>query len=98
MGAELYRHFPVYRAVIDRCAALLRDRLELPLLDVLFGKAGAGDVIHQTVYTQRALFAVQVALLEIWRSLGVVPEMMVGRIVDEASAARCAGSYPAAEM
>jgi acyl transferase domain-containing protein/surfactin synthase thioesterase subunit/acyl carrier protein len=93
MGAELYRHQPVYRAVIDRCAALLRDRLELPLLDVLFGKAGAGDAIHQTAYTQPALFAVQAALIELWRSWGVIPDMVLGHSVGEFAAAHCAGVY-----
>jgi len=93
MGVELYRTQPVYRAVIDRCAALLRDRLELPLLDVLFGSAGAGDAIHQTAYTQPALFVVQAALIELWRSWGVVPEMVLGHSVGEFAAAHCAGVY-----
>jgi acyl transferase domain-containing protein/surfactin synthase thioesterase subunit/acyl carrier protein len=93
MGAELYRHQPVYRAVIDRCAALLRDRLDLSLLDVLFGKAGAGDAIHQTAYTQPALFAVQAALIELWRSWGVFPDMVLGHSVGEFAAAHCAGVY-----
>jgi acyl transferase domain-containing protein/surfactin synthase thioesterase subunit/acyl carrier protein len=93
MGAELYQYQPVYRAVIDRCAALLRDRLELPLLDVLFIKAGAGDAIHQTAYTQPALFAVQAALIELWRSWGVVPEMVLGHSVGEFAAAYCSGVY-----
>jgi acyl transferase domain-containing protein/surfactin synthase thioesterase subunit len=93
MGAELYRHQPVYRAVIDRCAALLRDRLELPLLDVLFGKAEGSDAIHQTAYTQPALFAVQAALIELWRSWGAVPEMVLGHSVGEFAAAHCAGVY-----
>jgi acyl transferase domain-containing protein/surfactin synthase thioesterase subunit len=93
MGAELYRHQPVYRAVIDRCAALLRDRLELPLLDVLFDNAVAGDAIHQTAYTQPALFAVQAALIELWRSWGVIPDMVLGHSVGEFAAAHCAGVY-----
>ena len=93
MGAELYRHQPIYRAVIDRCAALLRDQLELPLLDVLFGTAGADDAIHQTAYTQPALFVVQVALIELWRSWGIVPEMVLGHSVGEFAAAHCAGVY-----
>src|SRR4029077_11890691 len=38
MAADLYRYQPVFRRVVDRCAALLRDRLERPLLDVLFAQ------------------------------------------------------------
>src|SRR5262249_56351286 len=40
MAAELYRRQPIFHAVVDRCAALLRDRLERPLLDVLFAHDG----------------------------------------------------------
>jgi acyl transferase domain-containing protein len=93
MGAELYRHHSAYRAVIDRCDAILRDRLELPLLKVLFAEEAEREHIHQTAYTQPALFAVQAALTELWRSWGIVPDMVLGHSVGEFAAAYCAGVY-----
>jgi acyl transferase domain-containing protein/surfactin synthase thioesterase subunit/acyl carrier protein len=91
MGAELYQHEPVYRAIIDRCDALLADRLELPLRQVLFGNDA--DRIHETAYAQPALFAVQAALIELWRSWGIIPDMVLGHSVGEFAAAYCAGVY-----
>jgi acyl transferase domain-containing protein/surfactin synthase thioesterase subunit/acyl carrier protein len=93
MAAELYRHQPVFRAVVDRCAALLRDRLEWPLLDVLFEQAGGADAIHETAYTQPALFAVQAALTELLRSWGIFPNAVLGHSVGEFAAAYCAGVF-----
>ncbi len=93
MAAELYRHQPVFRATIDRCAAALAGKLDPPLLDVLFDRNGNGALIHETAYTQPALFAVQVALVALWHSWGVVPEFVLGHSVGEFAAAVCAGVY-----
>ena len=93
MAAELYRYQPVFRRVVDRCAALLRDRLERPLLDVLFAQNDGTDAIHETAYTQPALFAVQAALIELFRSWGIVPDVVLGHSVGEFAAAYCAGVH-----
>jgi acyl transferase domain-containing protein/surfactin synthase thioesterase subunit len=93
MAAELYRHQPEFRAVVDRCAALLRDRLERPLLDVLFAQGDGAEAIHETAYTQPALFVVQAALTELLRSWGIVPDAVLGHSVGEFAAAYCAGVY-----
>ncbi len=93
MAAELYRHQPVFRTVVDRCAALLRGRLERPLLDVLFAQADGADAIHETAYTQPALFIVQAALTELLRSWGIVPDAVLGHSVGEFAAAHCAGVH-----
>ena len=93
MGTELYGHQPVFRAVIDRCAELLRDRQERPLLEVLFGEGSAASLIDQTVYTQPALFAIQAALTELWQSWGITPDVVLGHSVGEFAAAYCAGAY-----
>lgn len=91
MGAELYRHEPIFRDTIDRCAEGLRDRLQQPLTDVLFGQDAA--LIDETAYTQPALFALQAALVELWRSWGIVPDVVLGHSVGEFAAAYCADVY-----
>lgn len=93
MAAELYRHQPVFQTIVDRCAVLLRDRLERPLLDVLFAPADGADAIHETAYTQPALFVVQAALTELYRSWGIVPDAVLGHSVGEFAAAYYAGAY-----
>jgi acyl transferase domain-containing protein/surfactin synthase thioesterase subunit len=93
MAAELYRHQPVFREVVDRCAAQLSGRLEQPLLEILFGAGDAATLIHETAYTQPALFVIQAALVDLWRSWGIVPDVLLGHSVGEFAAAYCAGVY-----
>jgi acyl transferase domain-containing protein/surfactin synthase thioesterase subunit len=93
MGAELYRHQPVFREEVDCCAGIVGDRLGRPLLDVLFGRAADSTLIDETAYTQPALFAVQAGLVALWRSWGIVPDVVLGHSVGEFAAAYCAGVY-----
>ncbi len=73
MGRQLYDTEPVFRKQIDRAAAVLAPLLPRPLLDVLFSADPADNTISQTAYTQPALFAIEYALAELWRSWGVTP-------------------------
>ena len=93
MGAELYRHQPIFREEIDHCAAIVGNRLERPLIDVLFCDHTDGSLIDETAYTQPALFAVQAGLVALWRSWGIVPDAVLGHSVGEFAAAYCAGVY-----
>jgi acyl transferase domain-containing protein/surfactin synthase thioesterase subunit len=93
MGAELYRHQPVFREEVDRCAEIVGDRLALPLLDVLLGEPRDAKLIDETAYTQPALFAIQAGLVALWRSWGILPDAVVGHSVGEFAAAYCAGAY-----
>jgi acyl transferase domain-containing protein/surfactin synthase thioesterase subunit len=93
MGAELYRHEPAFRDEVDRCAEIVGDRLGQPLKDVLLGDQADSSLIDQTAYTQPALFAVQAGLVALWRSWGIVPDIVLGHSVGEFAAACCAGVY-----
>lgn len=88
MGRSLYRMEPVFRAALDRCAAIAAGRLDQPLLDVMFGN---GPLLDQTGYTQPALFALEFAMAELWRSWGIRPASVIGHSIGELAAACVAG-------
>jgi acyl transferase domain-containing protein/NADPH:quinone reductase-like Zn-dependent oxidoreductase/SAM-dependent methyltransferase/NADP-dependent 3-hydroxy acid dehydrogenase YdfG/acyl carrier protein len=93
MGRDLYDTRPVFRQVIDRCAAIFDARLPQPLLPVMWGAAGTEGLLDQTLYTQPALFSFELAMAELWRSWGLEPVCVLGHSVGEIAAAVLAGVF-----
>ena len=91
MGRQLYDAEPVFRSALDKAARILTGHIDLPLLDLLFAARSDGSLLTETRYTQPALFALEYALLELWRSWGVVPSVVLGHSVGEYVAAYAAG-------
>ncbi|NEQ43490.1 MAG: type I polyketide synthase [Leptolyngbya sp. SIOISBB] len=95
MGHDLYDCEPVFRAALDRCDELLEPYLQPSLLDVLYpapaSAAEATALLNQTAYTQPALFALQCALVDLWRHWGIEPAAVMGHSVGEYAAAYAAG-------
>lgn len=93
MGRALYDSEPVFREIIDACSIVLERHLERPLLDVLYGDASHSRLVHDTAYTQPALFAVEYALYKLWKSRGIEPRIVLGHSVGEYVAACVAGVF-----
>ncbi len=91
MGRELYQASGDFRRVLERCDNILRDQLERPLLDVMFG--ASGELIHRTDYAQPALFALEFALAELLQSWGIKPKFVMGHSLGEYVAACVAGVF-----
>jgi acyl transferase domain-containing protein len=93
MGQDLYAALPAFRAALDRCAAILAEHLEVPLLDVLFAEPGSPEaaLLDQTAYTQPTLFALEYSLAELWLSWGIRPAAVAGHSLGEYVAAVIAG-------
>ncbi len=92
MGRSLYETQPVFREALDRCARVLDPRLGRPLLDVMWSD-GAEASLDNTAYTQPALFALEYALAQLWRSWGIEPAAVLGHSVGEYVAACMAGVF-----
>src|SRR5262245_48264086 len=93
MGHELYQTQPAFRRTLDRCDEILRPFLQQPLLEVLYPAPGADSPLNQTAYTQPALFALEFALAQLWRSWGIEPSAVIGHSVGEYTAACVAGVF-----
>ena len=90
MGEALYEAEPIFREALDECDRLLPDGL----IRWLFPAAGAETTdIHQTSFTQPALFSIMWAQAALWRSWGVTPTAMVGHSIGEYVAATVAGVF-----
>ncbi|WP_375496381.1 SDR family NAD(P)-dependent oxidoreductase, partial [uncultured Nostoc sp.] len=93
MGRQLYTTEPTFKNCLDRCDEILRSQLEIPLLEVLYPEIGEDLLLHQTAYTQPALFALEYALYQLWQSWGITPTVLLGHSVGEYVAAVCAGVF-----
>jgi malonyl CoA-acyl carrier protein transacylase len=93
MARALYETQPTFRRSLHRSAEILESELDRPLLDVLYPASGTVSPIDQTVYAQPALFAVEFALAELWRSWGIEPSAVLGHSVGEYVAAAVAGVF-----
>ncbi|WP_308789574.1 SDR family NAD(P)-dependent oxidoreductase [Polyangium mundeleinium] len=88
MGMDLLVE-PAFRAAIERCDVAMRPHMEGSLLDVLLSQDAGW--LEETPKVQPAIFAVQVALASLVRSLGVEPCAVVGQSMGEVAAAHVAG-------
>lgn len=93
MGRQLYETQPTFRKALERCDEILRPYLEQPLVSVLYPEPGTTSPLNETAYTQPALFALEYALFELWRSWGITPEVVMGHSVGEYVAACVAGVF-----
>ena len=101
MGRQLYETQPIFRQALDRCDEILRPYLEQPLLEVLYPDTHSSNPkskaqnpkLDETAYTQPALFALEYALFQLWKSWGIEPAVVMGHSVGEYVAACVAGVF-----
>lgn len=94
MGRRLYETEPVFKDIINRCDAVFKTiQHHAPsLLDILYG-SDINPLIDQTAYTQPALFALEMALYQLWTSWGISATALLGHSVGEYAAACAAGVF-----
>ena len=95
MGRQLYDTSPRFRQILEHCESILDSELDRSLLEILYPAVSNNghSSIHQTAYTQPALFALEYALAKLWLSWGVRPTTVMGHSLGEYVAACVAGVF-----
>lgn len=104
MGRRLAESEPVFKRALERCMEILNSGARgpggpldcdlRPVLDPSEEQRARGEeLLRETAYTQPVLFAIEYALAELWQSLGVVPEVLLGHSIGEITAACIAGVF-----
>ncbi|MEQ0635390.1 SDR family NAD(P)-dependent oxidoreductase, partial [Mycobacterium tuberculosis] len=91
MGIELLDTAPAFAQQIDACAEAFAEFVDWSLVDVLRGAPGAPGLDRVDV-VQPVLFAVMVSLAELWKSVAVHPDAVIGHSQGEIAAAYVAGA------
>jgi malonyl CoA-acyl carrier protein transacylase/short-subunit dehydrogenase/acyl carrier protein len=87
MLRQLYEQSPVFQQAIEQCSGELDPKLEKPIRSILFDSDDSADpLIHQTQYTQPAIFIAQYGLFKLWESYGVQPDYVLGHSIGEIAA------------
>ncbi|MCW8128217.1 type I polyketide synthase [Microbulbifer halophilus] len=89
MARELYEAFPVFRQRLDKCIAWSKRKGLGELAAVLLGSDKI--LLQSAAVAQPALFAFQIALVDLWRAAGVQMEVVCGHSIGEYAAAYAAG-------
>ncbi|MBZ0294962.1 MAG: type I polyketide synthase [Anaerolineae bacterium] len=87
MGQQLLHQEPIFREALERCATAISAFVDWSLLDEL----EAGTRFDEIDVIQPMLFAIQVALTELWRAWGVMPDGVIGHSMGEVAGAYAAG-------
>ncbi|ACK67007.1 Erythronolide synthase [Rippkaea orientalis PCC 8801] len=98
MGYQLYQTFAVFRDALNDCDNLLKPYLDKSLLTIIYPVEGTNNsqnttLLDQTIYTQPALFSLEYALVKLWQSWGIKPDIVMGHSVGEYVAACVAGIF-----
>jgi acyl transferase domain-containing protein/acyl carrier protein len=90
MGRQLLAQEPVFRDALQACAAAFKPYVDWSVIEQLTAPSDANRLDEIDVL-QPTLFAIQVALVALWRSWGVIPSAVIGHSMGEVAAAHVAG-------
>ena len=86
MCKDLYQYFDVFKNIIDECDTIISKHLDYSIKDILWNNEENKNLIHQTKYTQPALFVIEYAMSKLWISFGVQPTALLGHSIGEITA------------
>jgi acyl transferase domain-containing protein/NADPH:quinone reductase-like Zn-dependent oxidoreductase/1-acyl-sn-glycerol-3-phosphate acyltransferase/NAD(P)-dependent dehydrogenase (short-subunit alcohol dehydrogenase family)/acyl carrier protein len=91
MGQQLRAENRVFREMLERCHEALRPHAPWALLDELARDEHASRIAEPD-FAQVTNFVIQVALADVWKSWGIVPDAVVGHSAGEMAAAYVGGA------
>ena len=92
MGQALLEREPVFRRTLEEIDSHLQPLAGWSLIEEMTRDEESSQ-INRTNIAQPAIFGLQVALAELWKSWGITPSRVIGHSVGEVAAAYVAGAY-----
>ncbi|NND95881.1 MAG: SDR family NAD(P)-dependent oxidoreductase, partial [Pirellulaceae bacterium] len=97
MGIGLTQQSPAFKRAMDRCAEVLDPVLPAPLTDIIAGTpiivSGQSRNVDHTSFAQPAICAIQCALVDVYRKIGIRPDVVAGHSIGEIAALYAAGAF-----
>ncbi len=101
MGRELLAENELFRSYVEKVNKILKSlgwlKKEGSSLIEELNKSEEDSRINETKIAQPAIFALQVGLFELWKSLGIHPDAVVGHSIGEVAAAYASGALDLGE-
>ncbi|MEY9860424.1 acyl transferase domain-containing protein/NADPH:quinone reductase-like Zn-dependent oxidoreductase [Catenulispora sp. GAS73] len=93
MAVAFHSTYPGYATALEDACQALNPHLPEPLDKILLAGPDApeANLVHDTLYTQPALFAHQIALAALLGEHGIQPDYLIGHSLGEITAAHLAG-------
>jgi acyl transferase domain-containing protein/NAD(P)-dependent dehydrogenase (short-subunit alcohol dehydrogenase family)/acyl carrier protein len=95
MGRSLLEQEPVFGAAMDACDRAISAETGWSVISLL--RTGSGERLAELDVIQPTLWAMEIALAALWRSWGVVPDVVLGHSMGESAAAYVAGALSLAD-
>ena len=95
MAKFLYEEHPLFKRVLDNICSHFDLYLKNNLTTIIFAdpKSKEACLLDRTLYTQPALFAIEVSLYRLFESWGIIPQYVMGHSIGELAAAHVAGIF-----
>jgi len=95
MCFDLYEKEKAFKSYVDQCLNIVQQVSDQDLLPIMFGSSDIKDAsdIHNTEFTQPALFILEYSLAKLLMDWGVQPDIMIGHSIGEYVAACLSGVF-----
>ncbi|MDQ0601967.1 acyl transferase domain-containing protein/NAD(P)-dependent dehydrogenase (short-subunit alcohol dehydrogenase family)/acyl carrier protein [Streptomyces canus] len=90
MGRELLDSEPVFRHSMEACDEAIKTETGWSVIDLL--RSADEERLKQLDVIQPTLWAMEIALAELWQSWGITPDVVIGHSMGESAAAYIAGA------